>query len=589
MRSGLIYILLLLMLTSCAGAGVARKNSTVRLTLAQTTDVHGNFYPYNFITRQPWDGSMARVATLLDSVRAARGEDAVILLDNGDILQGQPTAYYFNFIDTTGNHLVDDIYEFLGYDVATLGNHDVETGHKVYDRFVSHSPIPMLGANIIDTATGEPYLTPYHVIEREGVRIAILGMITPAIPAWLPQNIWSGLRFDDMEETARKWIPVIREREDPDLIIGLFHSGRNSETRTDGWIENASEQVARNVPGFDAVFFGHDHRKYCEIIENVDSQQVALLNPSSNAQYVALLDVELQFDSIGNIKSRTLTPRLAPVGHLEPSAKFMSRFEPQYQAVDSFVSRRIGTSTGEFVTRDAYFGPSAFMDLIHRLQLEIADAEISFAAPLSFDARIGAGPVLMSDMFSLYKYENLLYTMELTGREIKDYLEESYSLWTRTMASPDENMLNFGSDSPSPTDNRLRYPSYNFDSAAGIRYTVDLTKPKGQKITILGMENGEPFDLNRRYRVAVNSYRGNGGGDLLTKGAGLDHSELTSRIVRSTDKDLRYYLMQAIEQRDTIVPHRPDNWRFVPDSYLQSAAPRDSMLLFGSGDFSNQK
>lgn len=561
----------------------------VRLTILETSDVHGNFLPYNFITRQPWKGSLARVTTLVDSLRDANGRESVILLDNGDILQGQPTAYYYNYIDTSSNHIADRIYGHMGYDAVTLGNHDVETGHAVYDRFIAGSPVPVLGANIIDVSTGKPYLPPYTVLERNGLRIAVLGMITPAIPAWLPENIWSGLRFEDMEATARKWVPVIQQSEHPDLIIGLFHSGRHAETRTEGWTENASEQVAVNVPGLEAVFFGHDHQPYGTLVGGASGHDVAVLNPGANATSVARLDILLERGDDGSVTVRELSPSVESVAGLTPSARFMSEFGQDMATVNEFVSRTIGTSAGEFSTRDAYFGPSAFMGLIHDLQLQIGEAEVSFAAPLSFDAAIKSGDIHVADMFSLYKYENLLYTMSLTGQEIKDYLEEAYSLWTRTMESPDEHMLNFASDSPSASANRLRYPSYNFDSAAGIRYTVDLTKPKGQKINILGMESGQPFDLGRTYRVAVNSYRGNGGGDLLTKGAGIPHSELASRIIKSTDKDLRFYLMKEIEKRGQLTPHRPDNWQFIPADYVQAAAQRDSLILFGTGDTSNQK
>lgn len=110
------------------------------------------------------------------------------MVDNGDILQGQPTAYYYNFIDTVSTHVVAEIQNFMGYAVGNMGNHDVETGHAVYDRWIKQCKFPVLGANIVDNATGKPYLKPYEIINRDGVKIAILGMITPAIPSWLPEN-----------------------------------------------------------------------------------------------------------------------------------------------------------------------------------------------------------------------------------------------------------------------------------------------------------------------------------------------------------------------------------------------------------------
>lgn len=558
----------------------------VDIAVVQTTDVHGHLFPYNFITRKPWQGSMARVATYVDSVRTAHSN--VVLLDNGDILQGQPTVYYYNFIDTVSPHIVDDVYGYLGYDAVTIGNHDVETGHAVYDRWVASSPAPVLGANVVDAATGEPYLKPYTVIERDGVRIAVLGLLTPAIPAWLPEPIWSGLRFDDMEQTARKWIPIIRERENPHVIIGLFHAGHDASRRTGEWVENASVSVADRVPGFDAVLIGHDHQRYDERVRCGDAE-VTVLNPANNAMAVGRLDISLTLGPDGEVIDKSISGRIDDVADIEPSAAYMEHFDGQRRRVDEFVDRQIGVARGELSSRQAYFGPSAFMNLVHRLQLDITGADISLAAPLSADAVIEEGPVRVADMFNLYKYENLLYTMEMTGREVRDYLEEAY----RVRLSPDPagsgHLLWFESDSPTKADNRLRNPAYNFDSAFGINYTVDITRPVGERVMIQSMADGSAFNPDSTYRVAVNSYRGNGGGDLMTKGARISREELPGRIVASTDLDLRYYMMKQVESRGEIVPDTTANWRFIPEPLAERLAATDADLLFSPDSSRNLK
>lgn len=565
------------------------RESTAAVRLLHTTDVHGNFFPYNYVTRRPWQGSMARVATYVDSLRKAVGRDKVVLLDNGDILQGQPTVYYYNYIDTVSPHIAADILRFMNYDAITLGNHDIETGHDVYDRFLNQVSCPVLGANVIDTATGKPYLKPYTVIEKNGVRIAILGLLTSAVPAWLPENLWSGLRFDDMVETARRWLPEILEKEKPDVMVGLFHSGHDSATRTGGVMENASEEVARVVPGFDIVMIGHDHQRYNKTVEGPGGRPVLIINPANNAVSVSDITIEITKDDSGRVVDRKIAGDLVDVSQLAPDKEFMALFSQQADSVGRFVDRKIGTATGDFSSREAFFGPSAFMNLLHTLQLEIADAEISFAAPLSFDACIAKGDIRVSDMFSLYKYENLLYTMELTGKEIKDYLEMAYNLWTSQLGKDGSgHIIRFASDNPSASDNRLKFPSYNFDSAAGINYTVDVTRPRGEKVTVISMADGTPFDPDRRYRVAVNSYRGNGGGDLLTRGAGIPAHEIPSRIVGSTDKDLRYYLLKSIESKGSITPDSGSNWRFIPEDLAREASERDRILLF-TGSTSHQK
>ena len=572
----------LLCLTAIIGMGCIQSCTTsgekeITLKFIETSDVHGCYFPYDFIGRKPLDGSLARVSSYVKEQREAFG-DNVVLLDNGDILQGQPTAYYYNFIDTVSDHVCAQMLNYLRYDVGNMGNHDVETGHAVYDRWVKQCNFPVLGANVIDTLSGEPYLPPYQVLEREGVKIAVLGMITPSIPSWLPEKLWSGLRFEDMETCARKWVKIIREKENPDVLIGLFHAGPEGN-KLDNTIENGSGEVARNVPGFDVIFMGHDHVRRCEKVANVAGDSVLLIDPANMARTVS--DVTLKVVKRGDrVVSKSVEGKLADMTTYPVDEDFMSAFKEQYQAVDTFVSRKIGSIDRTISTRDAYFGSSAFIDLLQQLQLDITGADISFCAPLSFNAEIKKADIYMSDMFNLYKYENMLYVMELSGKEIKNFLEMSYAIWTNQMKSASDHLLLLNEK-----DNgfgRFKNPSFNFDSAAGIIYTVDVTKPQGEKITIKSLADGRAFDMNKTYRVAVNSYRGNGGGDLLTKGAGIPKAELAKRIVFSTDKDLRYYLMKRIEEVKTLHPVALNQWKFIPEAWTEVAAKRDYLLLFGN-------
>ena len=562
-------------------ACVSAQEREVKLKLVETSDVHGNYYPYDFIRRCDALGGLARVHAFVEKAREVYGEN-LILLDNGDFLQGQPSAYYYNYMDTVSPHLGAEMLNFMKYDVGNMGNHDVETGRKVFYRWAADCDFPVLGANILSTNGEETHFAPYVVLERGGVKVAVLGMITPAIPMWLPGNLWQGLRFDDMEQTARYWMQVIREKEKPDVVVGLFHAGKEPYTMGGKYRENASVEVARNVPGFDVVLIGHDHARACMQVENVAGDTVWVVNPANNAMLVGDVELKLTLQD-GKVTGKEIIARLSDVSHSEISRSFMERFAPQYANIERFVSKKIGHFTETVSTRPAYFGPSAFVDLIHRLQMEIGDAEISLAAPLSFDTQIREGDVYVSDMFNLYKYENMLYVMRLSGREIHDALEMSYGLWTNRMQSPDDHLLALRSRQDGADGERavFRSPSYNFDSAAGIIYTVDVTKPDGEKVNIVSMADGSPFSMDKTYRVAVNSYRGNGGGELLTKGAGIPQDKLKERIVFSTDKDLRYYLMQYIEQHGSIEPHALGQWRFIPENWVAPAAKRDYELLFG--------
>ena len=549
----------------------------VKLKLIETSDIHGNFFPYNFITQQDWKGSFARVHSYAQQERQTYG-DNLLLMDNGDILQGQPSAYYYNFMDTVSTHITAAMMNYMGFVVGNMGNHDVEAGHAVYDRWISQCQFPVLGANIIQVSDEQPYLKPYEIIEREGVKIAVLGMITPAIPTWLPETLWKGLYFADMEQTARKWMPIIQEKEKPDIIIGLFHAGKEARTVAGKYREDASAEIAERIPGFDIIMMGHDHRHFCGKIANAQGDSVLLINPANNGRTVGDVEITLTLDGDKVIR-KSIQGKLADMDKLEPSPDFMNQFAPQYQAVEAFVSEKVGTFTETISTRPAYFGPSAFIDFIHSLQLDLTGADISFAAPLSFDAVIKEGDIHISDMFNLYKYENMLYTMELTGKEIKGFLEESYAIWTNQMKSADDHVLLL-TERKDGNGYTFTNPSFNFDSAAGIIYTVDVTKPAGQKVSIQSLANGESFDLNRTYRVALNSYRGNGGGELLTKGAGIPQDQLKDRIISATEKDLRYYMIQYIREKKTLSPLPLNQWKMIPEDWTEKAAERDARLLF---------
>jgi 2',3'-cyclic-nucleotide 2'-phosphodiesterase/3'-nucleotidase len=552
----------------------------VTIKVIETSDVHGCFFPYDFINRAPKRGSLARVSTYVDSLRATYGEN-LLLLDNGDILQGQPTCYYCNFVKPEMENLAAKVVNYMRYDAETIGNHDVETGHAVYDKWISEVKCPMLGANVINTATGKPYLTPYTIFEREGVRIAVIGMLTPAIPNWLQESLWSGMRFEEMTASARYWVDYVKKNEQADVIIGLFHSGREGGITTDEYEEDASLRVAKEVPGFDLILYGHDHTKHQDIITNDKGGIVLCLDPSSIALMVC--DAEIKVTMVdGQVRNKQVTGKVVSVADLPINEQFMDYFQADIDSVDAFVNRKIGVFKNAIYTRDCYFGNSAFCDFIHNLQLEITGADISFNAPLTFDEKIDAGDVRVSDMFNLYKYENQIYVMNLTGEEVRKHLEMSYDLWVNTMTSPDDHIMMLN-DGAKGDQQRFGFKNlaFNFDSAAGIDYEVDVTKPDGQKVRILRMSNGQPFDEHKTYKVALNSYRGNGGGELLTKGAGIPHEELDNRIIYRSEKDQRFYLMKEIEKKGVVDPQPNNNWRFVPTEWTKPALARDRRLIFG--------
>lgn len=564
---------------------------SVTLKIIATTDVHGAFFPYDFVYDREAKTSLAQVLTFVKQQREIKDQE-VVLLDNGDLLQGQPVVYYYNFEAVDKINICARVLNYMKYDAASVGNHDIETGHPVYDKIVKEFNFPWLSANTINTSTRQPYFKPYTVINRKGIKIAVLGLTTPTIPNWLPEKIWAGMVFEDMIETAEKWIKIIKEKEKPEIIVGLFHSGvdftyggRTAETPKN---ENASRLVPERVPGFDVVIAGHDHQEYNLEVKDPQGNGVLLLDPRSSARAAAVATITLNYDPAAKSWKKEIKGEIIDIGNYQPDQEFVNTFKNAVEEVKKYVSQKIGIFTETISSRNSMFGDSAFVDLIHRVQLEITGADVSFTAPLSISAAIKKGDVFIRDMFKLYRYENLLYTMEMTGTEIKNYLEYSYGRWFNTMKNKDDHLMLFKRDENGVLKRSERYGTYelenryySFDSAAGIVYEVDVSKPVGERIKIISMADGAAFDPAKKYKVAINSYRGTGGGGHLVRGAGIPKEELSNRVLNSTTKDLRYFMMKWIEKNKTITPQAFGNWKVVPEEWWQKAKERDYKLLYG--------
>ena len=565
---------------------------TVKIKLIETSDVHGAIFPYNFQNDTASNSSLAQVHTYVNSERR-KADQEVILLDNGDIIQGDQAVYYYNYEDTVSKHLYADVMNFMRYDVATIGNHDIETGHPVYDRFRKQLSFPWLAANAVNTSNNEPYFEPYTIIVREGIKIAVLGLITPAIPNCLPAHILEGMVFEDMIESAKKWVAIISEKENPDLLIGLFHSGveytYGNVTADSYKNENASQLVAKKVSGFDVVFVGHDHARWNFNVVNTSGDSVLILGPLYRAQTVAVANITMEFnDETGNWDKVNSSGEIVEVKNYRPDDMFMNKYLFELNMVENYVVAPLGQIKKTVSSKESIFGPSEFADLIQIAQLEITSADISFASPLSFNVTIDSGWVRVRDMFNLYKYENFLYTMELTGQEVKDYLEYSFGNWFNQMENDSDHVLKFKLDEDGIIQYSERYSTpmleerfYNYSSASGLDYTVDISKPIGERVTFFLLSDSTSFGLDSTYTVAINSYRGNGGGGHLIRGAGIPKEELAGRIIRSADTDLRLQIMNWIKEKKVLYPRTIDNWDIKPQEWWQKGKEIDYKLLFG--------
>ena len=563
------------------------KPEKVALTIYCTSDVHGTIFDYDLKRNRESRSSLANVSYYIKAARA-KDSTAVLLLDNGDFLQGQPTNYYYNFVDTSGINLTAQVMNYLKYDAASVGNHDIEAGHPVYDKVVKELNFPWLSANTVRESTGEPYFKPYTVLYRKGIKIAIVGMTTPGIYKWLPKKLWEGMEFKDMIETAQYWVSKIQKEEQPDLSIGLFHAGfdynyagENAHTPRN---ENAGVLVAQQVEGFDLVILGHDHQeKQMEVIDK-GGHKVVVLDPKSHSTYLGKIEVELSRK--GKQYAKKITTELIPLAEVPKDSTYLAYFAPERNKVKNYIGGEIGEFRETLSGRDGIFGPSAFTDFIHNAQLTATGADVSFSTVLQMDALIEKGTVTIRDMFNLYSYENGLYIMAFTGEEIDQYLEYAYGLQYNTMTSDRDHLLRFKTDSAGKLikNNRGKYvlatDFFNYSCAAGIKYTVDVTKPKGKRVEIHSMSDGSLFDENRTYQVAINSYRGNGGGGHLSMGLGWSKAEMEARVIKIMPKDVRYYLMEYILEKKVLNPQCRNDWKVIPAQWFKKGKERDYQLIY---------
>lgn len=567
-----VLLIIIMFFTSCESP-----DKSSHIHIFTLTDVHGAVFDRDPLTGRENYSSMAKFASFLKDYNPGD----YVLLDNGDNLQGNPAVYYYNFEDTTAEHLWARVLNYLGYDASTAGNHDIEAGHKVYDRIRKEYDFPLLAANAVDVETGKPYFEPYAIINKNGLRIAVIGLITPGVPGWLPEILYEGIRFDDMVETAARWMPVI-EKEEPDLVIGLFHAGWDEtyEGEKGSYLNtNASLAVAENIDGFDIIFIGHDHDIMNKYVINSAGDSVLILDGGSRARNAAAAKVTYS----GKREKKIISVKgdIINITDREADIDFVDKFRDDYLAVNEYVSREIGSISETISTRDAYFGDSGFMELIHDVQLKVSGADISFAAPLSYDAKLDKGPVTVSDMFNLYRYENMLYTVKMSGEEVDRYLEYSYGKWFNTMKGPDDNMFE-----TEITDRGYGFKNqtYNFDSAEGINYIVDVSKSDGDKVEILSFTDGRVFEKDEIYLVALNSYRGSGGGGHLEYAFSSDETGIKDRLVESTDKDLRYYMIKWFEDKGNILIKTDGNWHLEPEDWVMKSGAGEYKNLFGSGN-----
>lgn len=563
------------LLASCS----CPKDGEYTFRILTTNDVHGRYFDSLYVE----DGTshaLTNIAWYADSIRVADGAENVILIDAGDCLQGDNAAYYFNYIDTVSQHLYSRMAEYIGYDAVVMGNHDIETGHPVYDRLVRSSKVPFLASNAIRNDDGSPYFQEYVTLKRHGLNITVIGFTNPNIKGWLSPLLWEGMTFESLLPFAQEVVDRVSAQEKSDVVIVAVHAGTG---KGDGSVlENQGLDLFRSLEGVDFVICAHDHSPVVH-----KSEDICLINSGSHCRNIGFGTVTLKVED-GKVVSKTLDAELLPVDKDKADRRMQEVFRPDYEAVKAFTLKEVGELKTDLHTRDAYEGMSDYLNLIHTLSLSCAPAQISFAAPLTFNGYIEAGTLVYNDLFTIYPYENQLFVVEMSGSEIKDYLEYSYDMWINTVRNADDRLLKI-IDRPDPRSGQKRWSfvnrSYNFDSAGGLIYDVDVTRPFGSRILIKSLADGSAFDENQTYNVAMTSYRASGGGGIMREGAGVDTDKIDERVVEYYPeiREILYdYLMKNGKIDPEVIGDRTvvGEWHFIPESMTQKAMERDMTLLF---------
>lgn len=534
-----------LVAASPAAAVAAPSDESLELTLLATTDVHGHVFDWDYFQDAPFVPSSAlglgRVATAVEEVRAAKGAESVIVLDNGDATQGTPLTYYYGMgpgadsvLDGTATHPMAEAFNTIGYDAQGLGNHEYNYGLGMLSAYEEDLAAPLLGANVVDVATGQPYHEPYTLIEREidgeTVTVGVIGLVTPGVRVWDRQHVEGVLEFRDLVETAEEWVPIVDAQ--ADVVVVLAHSGQGTVADADYDPADLNEDVANNVatmvPGIDVLVAGHSHRDEPQtVLTNAAGEQVLITQPAHWARSVSEVTLSLAPDAAGGYAvdwTEGAAPSVTPhYGRDIPTEDptLTAALLPPHETTVAYVNTPVAQSTEELLADASRYEDTPIIDFINAVQAETVETAlagtayadvpvISQASPFSRTARFPEGEVTIRDIAGLYIYENTLRGVLMTGQQVKDYLEFSarYFVQVEEGATFDPET---GTNAVYP-DRPTGVPDYNYDALTGLDYTIDVSRPVGDRIQGLAHPDGTLVGADDEFVLAVNNYRQSGGG-----------------------------------------------------------------------------
>lgn len=545
-----------LALGASLGAPLAAQER-VTLKLAATTDVHGRLRGWDYAAgRADPSRGLARAASIVDSLRRI-ARNRVVLVDAGDLLQGNAMTFVAGRIDSLAPHPVVAAMNLMRYDAAAVGNHEFNYGLGVFDRAAAQARFPFLAANTTRLDGGHRY-PGRTIVTRGGVKVAIIGATTPGSMVWDRDNLRGRLVVGDIVAALPAQVDSARA-EGADLVIVVAHAGLDELTSYDTAAtglpaENPMARVAREVPGIDAIVIGHSHREMTDSLIN----GVLMVQPRNWATSVAVVTLELERRAGRWALTAKRGETVQAAGWPEQRA-VVRAVERAHQAAVRYSTAVIGRTSVAWITDSSRMVDRPMIDLIQAVQLRESGAELSFASVFTTEARFEAGNITVERLVALYPYENTLRALKLSGAQIRAHLEHTNRYWVVERAA----------DGSFTVRNDPSIPGYNYDVLQGLDYTVDLSRPIGQRITRLE-RNGRPVAATDSFTVALNSYRASGGGgyDML-RGA---------PVVYEGGREIRELIIEDIRRRGTLEPADVfvKNWEVLP--------PRPSLRLIAMND-----
>jgi 2',3'-cyclic-nucleotide 2'-phosphodiesterase (5'-nucleotidase family) len=517
------------------------------LVLMGTTDVHGWLLPHDYYTGRETENGLARLVPLIDSVRAANpGRTA--LLESGDLLQGNPLGFVHSKLGAGEVHPVAQAMNLLEYDAAAIGNHEYNYGIPHLDSVVAKSEFPWVSANTFVAGTDRHAYRPWVMLERtvdgRPVRIGVTAVTPPGVLIWDRDNVQGKLDFREIVSSVRPVVAELRAR-GADLVVVASHGGLEGssyDTAATGVpVENAAAAMAHEVPGIDVIFMGHSHRE----LADTTIAGTLLLQAKNWAASLAVAELEVESTPADGWRVTGKRGRILRPGMRAPDARFAAALAPAHERTRAYVGQRIGTSAAAWTSARARVEDTPILDLINDVQRKVTGADLSATAAFSLTSAIPAGPITVADVAGLYVYDNTLKAVRITGEQLRAYIEKSAEYYLPCPGARCDRIVN------------PAVPGYNFDVVSGVDYTLDLTKPVGQRVVRLERD-GRPVRPADTFTIALNNYRASGSGGFSML--------LDAPVVYDRGEGIRELLVEEIRRRGSIAPADVfrKNWEIVP-------------------------